>query len=128
MMDPWFYVVCSQFWPSHPNVAAEIKTHKSRQHFFKLLLSNCSEHVCNIGSVYCSVAVSMFSILRIYICLSRYLGLSTVDYLSCCCRPITLKQSGRSPPTTTRHFHTGNWMFSVKFSIKCIITAVDTLV
>lgn len=96
--------------------------------FFKLLLSNCSEHVCKIGSVYCSVAVSMFSILRIYICLSRYLGLSTVDYLSCCCRPITLKQSGRSPPTTTRHFHTGNWMFSVKFSIKCIITAVDTLV
>ncbi len=53
-MDPCFHVLYAKFWPYHLNVAAEIKTHQTRQRFSNLLLSNFGDPVWIVASVSCS--------------------------------------------------------------------------
>ncbi len=36
-INPCFHVLYAKFWPFHLNVAAEIETHQTRQHFYNLL-------------------------------------------------------------------------------------------
>lgn len=43
--DLWFHVVYTKFWPCHQNVAGEIKTHQTRQHFSSLLLLDFTKPV-----------------------------------------------------------------------------------
>ncbi len=52
-MDPCFHVLYAKFWPCHLNVAAEIETLQTRQHFSNLLLSNLGEPVWIVASVSC---------------------------------------------------------------------------
>ncbi len=52
--DPCFHVLYTKFWLYHLNVAAEIKTHQTRQHFSNLLLSNVGDPVWIVSSVSCS--------------------------------------------------------------------------
>ncbi len=53
-MDPCFHVLYTKFWPYNLNGAAEIETHQTRQCFSNLLLSNFSEPVWIVASLYCS--------------------------------------------------------------------------
>ncbi len=44
-MDACFHVLYTKFWSYHLNIAEEIKTQQTRQHFSNLLLSNFGESV-----------------------------------------------------------------------------------
>ncbi len=51
-MDPCFHVLYAEFWPYYLNVAAEIKTHQTRQRFSNLLLSNFGNLLTQITTRY----------------------------------------------------------------------------
>ncbi len=108
----------------HLNVAAEIKTHQTRQRFSNLLLSNFGESVWIIASVSCScltgaapgvvfcscsTSASGFDVLCVQRWCSAYLGCNECFFFfSYCCLSIISNQSVHSPLTSTRHFHPHN--------------------
>ncbi len=144
-MDPCFHVLYAKFWPYHLNVAAEIKTHQTRQRFSNLLLSNSDEPVRIVASVSCwqerhpvwsSAAVA--HLLQGSTCCAFRDGILhtlilTSGYLSYCCLSIISNQSAHYPLTSTKHFRPQNcvdnipqysviqhhWIFSLFRTILC---------
>ncbi len=95
-MDPCFHVLYAKFRPYHLNVAAEIETYQTRQHFSNL------RH-----PVWSSAAVA--HLLQCLTCCAFRDGILhilvvTSGYLSYCCLSIISNQSAHSPLTSTRHF------------------------
>ncbi len=111
--DPCFHVLYVKFWPYHLNVAAEIKTHQTRQRFSNLLLSNFGEPVRIVASVSDRSSTRCGLLLQGSMCCAFRDGILhtlvvTSGYLSYCCLSIISNQSAHSPLTSTRHFHPHN--------------------
>ncbi len=123
----------------HLNVAAEIKTHQTRQRFSNLLLSNFGESVWIVSSVSCSYltgaapgvvfccwspSASGFDVLCVQRCILHNLVV-TSGYLSYCCLSIISNQSVHSPLTSdinktfssTQLPLTGYFLFFGPFSV-----------
>ncbi len=121
-MDPCFHVLYAKFWPYHLNVAAEIETHQTRQHFSNLLLSNFGEPVWIVATVSClswqerhpvwSSAAVAHLLQGLACCAFREGILYTLvvmsGYLSYCCLSIISNQFAHYPLTSTRHFRPHN--------------------
>ncbi len=112
----WSMLSCSlrQILTLHLNVAAEIKTHQTRQRFYNLLLSGSGESVWIVSSVCCSyltgaapgvvfccwsTSASGFDVLCVQRCILQILVV-TSGYLSYCCLSIISNQSAHSPLTS----------------------------
>ncbi len=124
-MGPCFHVLYAKFWPYHPNVAAEIETHQTRQRFSNLLLSNFGEPVWILASVSCSrwqerhpvwSSAAVAHLLQGSMCCAFRDGILhtlvvTSGYLSYCCLSIISNlwhQQGIFVHTTAAH-----WIFSL---------------
>ncbi len=133
-INPCFHVLYAKFWPFHLNVAAEIETHQTRQHFYNLLLSNFGEPVFPVLSwqerhlVWSSAAVA--HLLQGSTCCAfrdgvLYNLVVTSGYLSYCCLSIISNQSVHSPLTSdfnkifssTQLPLTGYFLFFGPFSV-----------
>ncbi len=95
-IDPCFHVLYAKFWPYYLNVAAEIKTHQTRQRFSNLLLSNFVLRLVS-GFMCCVFRDGALHTLVV-----------TSGYLSYCCLSIISNQSAHSPLTSTRLFRPHN--------------------
>ncbi len=91
-MDPYFHVLYAKFWPYHLNVAAEIKTYQTRQHF-----SNLRHPVWSSASVAHLLQCLMCCAFRDCI---LHILVVTIGYLSYCCLSILSNQSAHSPLTS----------------------------
>ncbi len=137
--DPCFHILYAKFWSYHLNIAAEIKTHQTRQSFFNLLLSGFGESVWIVSSVSCSYltgaapgvvfccwspSASGFDVLCVQRCILQILVV-TSGYLSYCCLSIISNQSVHSPLTSdinkafssTQLPLTGYFLFLRPFSV-----------
>ncbi len=134
-MDPCFHVLYAKFWSYHLNVAAEIKTHQTRQRFSifycPILVSLCELYFPVLSwqerhPVWSSAAVA--HLLQGSTCCafrdgSLHTLVVTSGYFSNCCLSIISNQSAYSPLTSSKPFPstqlplTGYFFFSGQFPV-----------
>lgn len=105
-MEPSFHVVYTKSWPSHLNVAAEIKTHQMRVHFSNFLLSSFAKLQLQFFvfswqewySVWsCGAAVRLLR----HLCSEMLFMVAICDYLIYCHFSVTMSTMSSPFPLTS---------------------------